>query len=382
MMPKSIVFIITNNLSLENDGVSDYSVNLYHELTHKNFNPKLISLKKLQETSFYINQDIIDLNIDNWNFNGCFQLLKTIRKYKPSWLFVQYVPYSFSKTGLPFTFTFILILSRLFGTKILVNFHEIGIRFTNNGIISIPRAFLQRVISYLLCCSSNSILTSNVYYAKMLLPFKSKIIPIPSNFENLLNKTLVELKQKKYPIIITTSANRSNESFFKIISQLHLNYVNDFVVNITGRADKNDLTRIDMLTTKYNLQKCIKYHVNLPDNEYCLALANTHYFVNIEFVSNKGEGGVSTKSGVIASAMALGLPIISTCGDLTDLNIFKHNENIFFVPFNNPILAAAEIQNLINNIPLRNNLIKHSKLTYYSKMQWSESIKFYSDILS
>ncbi len=382
-MPKTegTVFIITNNLPPINDGVGHYSYNLYNGLKENGIDVKILT-NRVNSFSIYLNNpDIIELGIDIWNWSSCWKFFNVVHHQKPNWLLIQYVPYSYSKNGFPVYFTFFVFLLRMRGIQILVTFHEISIRFFDNGFKSIFRAILQRSIAYILCSISTNVLTSNRYYASLLQPFKSAVISIPSNFENLISNSIKTELDNNNLVFITSTANRCYDTFFETISLFAKNCSNDLVVNITGRADDLEIKRINDLTNKYGLNKIIKCKVNLSENKYCTILRNTHIFIHLEFVSTNGEGGVSTKSGVVATAMAYGLPIITTCGDMTDFNVFKNNENLLFVPYDNPYIAVREIQMLTNNISLRSILSNNARDTYKNYMQWPISIKYYLSIL-
>jgi len=379
---KPVAFIVANNLPPANDGVGHYSYNLYQRLKENDINAKILTNRINTESAYISNPDIIELDIDNWNWIGCWNFFKVIQKKQPDLLLIQYVPYSFSKNGFPFYFTFVLILLRIGGTKMLISLHEISVRFLENGFRSFFRAFLQRLIAYTLCCISTNILTSNKYYASLLYPFKARVIPIPSNFEQLINTGIKTDDESNNRIVITSTANRCYETFFEIISLLAKDNRNEFIINITGRANNSDLSRINNLTEKFTLNKIINCKVNLSENKYCDILSNTNIFLHLEYVSSKGAGGVSTKSGVIATAMAFGLPIVTTCGDMTDKYIFKNKENLLFVPYDKPFTAANDIQMLIKNISVRKELSKDARSTYITHMQWSKSIEYYLSILN
>ena len=378
----SKAFIVANNLPPINDGVGHYAYNLYQRLKTIIVDVKIITNNTNSHNTYLGNPDIIELGIDSWNWRACWKFFKAIRKQKPQWLLIQYVPYSFAKNGFPLFFIFFLILLRLGGSKIQVSFHEIAVRFLDNGFKSFFRALLQRVIAYTLCCISTSILTSNNYYALLLYPFKTEVIPVPSNFENIISSEFKTEVNYTNRIIITSTANRCYDIFFQVISLLTKKHLNDFIVNITGRSDDSDISRINNLTQKYCLYNVIKYKVNLTENEYCTILSSTDMFLHLEYVSTKGTGGVSTKSGVMATAMSFGLPIITTKGDMTDINIFKNKTNLLFVPYDNPDLAADEIHILINNIAFRKILSNGARDTFKNYMQWSNSINYYLKILA
>ena len=379
---KPVTFIVANNLPPVIDGVGHYSYNLYQQLKLNNINVKILTNRKSTGSIYLSNPDIIELGIDTWNWSGCWKLFKIVRNRKPKWLLIQYVPYSFSKNGFPLCITFYLILLRLSNTKILISFHEVSVRFFDDGLKSFFTAFLQRLLAYALCFISTRILTSNKYYASLLYPFKARIIPIPSNFEQLINTRIIKDDECNNRIVITSTANRCYETFFEIISLLTKENANEFVINITGRADKSDLSRIDNLTKKYNLNNTIICKVNLIEKEYCSILTCTDIFLHLEYVSAKGSGGVSAKSGVLSTAMAFGLPIVATCGDMTDKLIFKNKENLLFVPYDNPIKAANDIQILIKNISVRKELSKGARNTYITHVQWSKSIEYYLSVLN
>lgn len=372
------VIIITDQPPFVNDGVGDYSYNLFAYLKNENYNIEVICRKDVCKKlpNYY------STFTNSWSFRDLKLVSKFIIEKKPKWILLQYVPYAFSKFGVPFQVIYFLLIIRLSGIKVQTNFHEISIRIFGCGVFGFFRAIAQRATAYLICLLSNKILTSNSYYASLLQPFKVAVIPVPSNFESLLSTEFENDEDNKNKIVITSTANRCYETFFEIIKSLTNNSLDTLTINITGRADAEDLNRINHLIQKYSLGKIVNCNLNLLEKEYCAILNRTNIFLHLEYVSTKGAGGVSSKSGVISTAMAFGLPIVTTCGDMTDNTIFRNKENLIFVPHDNPVLVADEIQSLITNLELRNILSNNAKVTYKDYMKLSNSIKYYLKFLS
>lgn len=374
--------ILTNKFPPSFDGVGHYSHNLYHLLKESGLKVGVVTTQSNVFDFESNNQPDIFSIASNWSFKGCFRLLKLINENQIKILLIQYVPYSFNKSGLPFVFVFFLGFLRLKGIKIHTNFHEIAIRFRGDGFLSKIRSIIQRTLAYLLCFFSNSIQTSNRYYKNLLLPFQSKLIPIPSNFEKSISENDALKFDINHNIVIAVNANRCSNKFFEVIYELKKLSTKDIKVIVIGRASDNDLAFIKNKINELSLNTAFQICVNASEETFIASMKRAKLYIQLESITNENFGGVSSKSGTIATAMQLGIPIITTCGDMTDTSIFKDGINICFVEYNNALLTAQVIYNLSGDIQNLELIGKSAIASYHHYFSWEHTILYYLQLVA
>ncbi len=366
--------IITNQFPPNFDGVGDYSYHLQSLLIREGVQVGVITSNNDSKTPLAANLFPI---IHKWNFHGCMKLYKLVKQKNTNCLLIQYVPYAFNKSGFPLIFIFFIGLFRIQGVHIHTNFHEVSIRIKGESLISKIRAVLQRILAYLLCVFSDTIQTSNKYYASLLYPFKVAILPIPSNFEFVIPTPLSKLNESGNSLTISANANRCTPVLLNSIAILKQLVKHNIRLYIIGRAYPTDLVAINQLLSEYDLINETSFFVNDKAETIVQVLLESDIFIQLESVSPHGYGGVSSKSGTTAAAMHLGIPIISTCGDMTDQELFKQGENICLVPFNDPNIISEKIVELFKNKGYHTALSTNAKESYNSHFAWINTLNYH-----
>ena len=95
-----------------------------------------------------------------------------------------------------------------------------------------------------------------------------------------------------------------------------------------------------------------------------------------------GEGGLSSKSGVMADAMAAGLPIVGSCGDMTDTNLYVHEKNILLLEKPSVQSIRNSIKELYFNESLRLRLSTQVLETYRLFFSWDNTVRMYKAALN
>jgi len=359
--------IITDQPPFVNDGVGDYSYNLMNCLKNDNFIIETFCKKSNNSVPASYS-----FNITSWGVIGLISLFREIRKKKPKWILFQYVPYAYSKIGIPILIPFFLLIVRISGTKIHANFHEVSIRLWNGKVSGIVRSICQRFIAYLISLFANSIQTSNKYYASLLFPFKANVLAIPSNFEIFFDtkkfiRNAVAVDDDR---IIVSNANRCDAFFFESICRIFESNSN-FKLKIIGRATSSDLLFIEAQLKTHGLTNKVELSVNIPADEYLKIFSEADTYIQLDSVDKKGRGGVSSKSGAIATAFMMGIPIVTTNGDLTDGDLFRQNDTVLLIPVNNSKLAVDAVSQIMNDERLRSKLIQNGKKLYRTRFSWT-----------
>lgn len=381
-MPKSLQeLIVVNTLPPSLDGIGDYSFNLYKQLNENGHCIGIFSCENEKTKKFFAEFEHVFCLIKSWNINGLYKFYRFVHKKNITSLHIQYEPYSYNKYGLPLSFALLTIIFRVKGIFIHVNFHEIGVRFHNSGLKGFSRAFLQRLIAYVLAFTANSSQTSNAFYAGLLKPLRATVIPIPSNFEHIISQSVFNFFSRKKPFVISINANRCRQNCFEILSLLEKKFKFFFEVNIIGRAYPDDLNYIENQISINNLTIPIHLKVNCDEIVFISAMKESNIFLQLESNTNN-RGGVSSKSGTTATAMLLGLPIVTTFGDMTDSTLFSNNYNIFFIEYIDPNIAANQIVNIASNFENLNIIGARAKDKYFEKFSWSQTLNYYNTMLA
>lgn len=362
--------IICNNFPPIIDGVGDFTKILQQELNKVNKVAKVVCIAKPQIIQFVhankLDNDIYPI-IKKWNLTAVFTILKLARQQKITTLYLQYVPYAYSKLGVPFFLPILFLLARLKGIKTYIFFHEVAVRVWGYGFNYFARGILQRCIAYLLCLLANKIYNNTLIGTTLIRPFKSTIIYIPSNFPDV-SALSVEKKQ-----IIVSFLSRYNQCLIQALQQVNTQTAVPLKLILVGKA--NNMIKQMVLQDIEYLQ--MREFVEIDTNEDALHIATTikqaNVYIQLEKVERKNEGGISTKSGLIMAAMQIGVPIVTTQGDMTDTSYFKNNHNICLIKYNINDLTQS-ILRITTNSSFANTLAKNATATYHNKSGWNNFI--------
>ena len=371
------VLIITNSFPPKIDGVGDYTFHLHHHLSSIfetfvvcNYDPLIsnfLSEKNLHNQVFPI--------ISEWNLKSFLQIFKLAKDLNIDKLLLQYVPYSYDKYGIPWKLILFSLLSKIFRFKYSIYFHETSIRLFGYGIKSFFIGFLQRTIAFFLCLFSENIFT-NTYFGQLLLsPFNSKVLFVPSNFEINIDKA--ESNNSNYNISefkIVSFLNRCDDVLLSSILYLHKNINSQIRLILIGESSKKHRTETIQKIQLFDLNKVITIIDDKNPDRIAKELFNANLYIQIEKLFNKIEGGISTKSGLIMTAMYAGLPIISTRGDMTDSFFFRDKENLLLITQNTANLLCNNIICLLENSNMSKNIGINARNTYYKYASWKMHI--------
>jgi glycosyltransferase involved in cell wall biosynthesis len=100
-------------------------------------------------------------------------------------------------------------------------------------------------------------------------------------------------------------------------------------------------------------------------------MARAGIFLQHQPLAANGQGGVSAKNGVTASAMALGLAIITTAGDMTDRQFFRHGQNCWLLENAGALQWEAAIQALLDEPALGRRLGSAARASFLQHLTWA-----------
>jgi glycosyltransferase involved in cell wall biosynthesis len=153
-------------------------------------------------------------------------------------------------------------------------------------------------------------------------------------------------------------------------------------LKLIGIADPNHILELKSLIQVYDLSAVVSFEERGTRDDLAEQFAASDIYLQMEFVNEFGNGGVSTKSGALAAAMAAGLPIISARGDMTDSTVFRDKENIFFAYYKDEDSVFNAVTEILNNQSLAKKLARGSEETYANKLSWDHTVAGYISLLN
>jgi glycosyltransferase involved in cell wall biosynthesis len=379
------VVLLSRNFPPVIDGVGHYTFELYRRLKEKGLSVKVVTSSnvtvKEHVTDLGVERDIFPI-IDKWNRGSIRKIMDVVEAEKADWFCIQYVPNSFNKYAVPF---FLVALSlRLMAThvKVAVFFHEVAVRIWFNGVRSFFWGIAQRIISYSLYLMSAVSFTSNRFYEKYFSPFRIRVLPIPPNiFLNESDKANTRLTRGGGPMILVTFANRCTENLVIAVAHCRKDLGLEIELKITGSIQDKRKDLIKTWIERHGVFDFVTFFEGTAATEIALLFRHCDVFMHLEYVSRRGEGGVCSKSAIVCAAMAAGLPIIGTFGDMTDEQFYKNGENILFAEYDSWQSVSEQITRLCSDSVFRHMLGTNALNTYLANFSWEGHVNRFSACL-
>ncbi|HWA33622.1 MAG TPA: glycosyltransferase family 4 protein [Cyclobacteriaceae bacterium] len=379
------VVLLSKNFPPVIDGVGDYTFQMYLHLQKKGFKVRVITnvnVDVFNAAENHTENDVFNI-IGKWNSSCIKQIMAVLKAEKADWIFLQYVPNSFSRFAVPF---FLIALQiRLFfsQTRSAIFFHEVAVRMWSNGVRSFFWGFAQRTISYTLYALSDLSFTSNQFYARYFRPFNIRVVPIPSSVYSDLDygkkrRSMVSAG----PLRVVTFANRCTENLVAAIAQCAVKLHIDLDLRIVGFVQNERRDRIAGWIAQHEVGRYVSFFDGAAAADISNLLNHTDVFLHLEYVSARGEGGICSKSSVVSAAMAAGLPIIGTFGDMTDTTLYKNAENIVFADFDSRDSICNQIQRLYSDLSFRLIIGSNARRSYENFFSWQLASEVFSRALS
>jgi glycosyltransferase involved in cell wall biosynthesis len=359
------ITFLTRNYPPTICGVGDYTFFLAKELAEKGIAVSVLCFS--DQTPLQSDKISVYPVIKSWNTEGVSKVIDFVKKWNPHWFITQYVPYSFNIKGLPFAFSTLYRQLYHLRVPVLTVFHEVKIR-PEKHLKTRILSFLQGQIAASMAHKSVKIVTSIDFYANNLKRFKDKInlIPVATNIPVIeVSKGLkYHLKEKnnipQNAQIICTFGNRNIANYLIDFDALALKYP-DLIWLICG---KNSTPSVFFDNRNYirNLGKMsaenIYQHLSLGD-----------IFFMPEDINAKNEGGTSNKSGSLACAFSLGIPIVGIKGDMNN-RLLEHERNILLADTTQKNALFNAIDGCLSSTEKHSKLSKNACNLYENALKW------------
>ncbi|WMJ73263.1 glycosyltransferase [Cytophagaceae bacterium ABcell3] len=309
------IIFICGSLEPGKDGVGDYTRRLAGELVDNGIGISILSINdKNVEGILYDVQDInnVKLNVvrlsSNLKYSDKFKIAKQyIDEYKPSWVSIQFVPYSFQRRGLPFSF--IKELTKVRGSqKWHIMFHELWLGI--HGKISFKElliAYLQKKAIFQLVknTSPKLITTTTEIYKRKLRCEGVKILPLFGNIPiSESNKSFCD-NNLITAVYFGTFSNdiKGFESQIKFINHISEVQGKKFHLIVIGRGGTYKYQSLEVVEEIVG-KGCITDMGELSPSDISRALLKSDIGIS------RADAILFTKSGTTTAMLEHGLPVI------------------------------------------------------------------------
>lgn len=362
------VVFLTRNYPPTICGVGDHTYHLATEMLSKGIKTHVIcSADQIVQS----NDISVYPIVKEWNTEGVGLVVDVLKKIQPHWLIVQYVPHAYHPKGLPFALLSLYRAVSQLNVSILTVFHEVKIR-PERAIKTRLISFLQGQLAYKLSNRSSKVVTSIDFYdnnLKKLSADKKTIIPIASNI--LPIEVSLDVKQnlkEKYKIspdakVICTFGDRNVSDYVPAFDRLLEDYPN-LVWLICG---KNKTPSVIWRSRSY-----FRYVGAMPTEQIYQHLSLGDVFFMPDFVSEEGQGGTCNKSGSLACAMSLGIPIVGSKGDMNN-KLLIDGYNILLTDIRNPLAVYDALKLCLETQGLSTYLGHNARQFYEQSLTWTAS---------
>lgn len=364
---KKILFLL-GTLEKSKCGVSDYTHMLVDRLSKEGHTCICVAINdRYLQNAHFSSYCFLDNNLFSyyrfsssltWKFRKL-QLQKIIDSFSPSFISLQYVPYSFSDKGIPFQFCKLLNSLESFCDWHIMS-HELWI-MPKSGMLKIFVSFLQRQITLSIFESIKPkvLSVSNLFYQNVLsdLGFPSKILPLFSNIPCSLPPSNIRMPQNiwKFVSFGRLSDDWDYQYFFKRVESSRLFYgINECYFYLIGNCGKYGSTIWSKLA-----EQCIdsfpSFHFITTGPLSCVEIS--HHFHSATFGICTTPIHLVDKSGAAAAMIAHGLPVIvnpqkNRTISNSEFSIFPEKYFLLDENFERSIISLEEYRNPVDQLPL------------------------------
>lgn len=237
--------------------------------------------------------------------------------------------------------------------------------------------------------SAGAIVTNHEDFARLRSLSNVTMIPIGSNIPYLEKQTLQRIGTPKpndpFQIVHFGFINQSKgiETLLQAVAKLRMDGLPIRLIMLGGRTGASDPTNedyvqeIDALITSLNLTDCVEWTGYLDEAEISAALINSDVVV-LPFLD-----GASYRRGSLMAAIEHGCAIITTTPQI-EIPTFRHDENMRFVPANNPQATAEAIQQILEDPQLAQRL-RQGAAALAAEFDWGkiadQTLAFYEQVI-
>jgi glycosyltransferase involved in cell wall biosynthesis len=335
-------------------------------------------------TTCYNNQNIkIHPIVKNWGYLSIPIIVNKLKKSRSKHLCIQYVPYLYNSKGIPYYLILLAWLTKCYSIEVSLFFHEVHIRYgINHGIKKSIIGIQQKLIALVLKINCNVIGTTTKYYTKQLLNPTIKIIPTPSNWESLIQSNKFNNGLTEQVLSVVSFSTRIDDITLLALVEVNKKLAKPVQIELIGQITNKRKIELQSIIEKLNANIDIIISTHLPVEDIVKKMVRANIYIQKETVEHKNEGGASTKSGLLATALACGCIIVTSNGDMTDEQFLLNNKNIVFTNFNSSKCISETLERIIDNKSYYIKIAEEGKKKYWQKQSWQNTIQEYQSIIN
>jgi glycosyltransferase involved in cell wall biosynthesis len=361
------ILIICPKFYPKRDGLSGYTTKLSLELS-KYYNVDLLTSIEFQNSK--VEPIGIFAIIERWTFNHLFKQSKTILKNEYQHILIQYVPTMYgSRGGINFSILLFFLYLRFFTkSKVSFMFHEIYYPFSFYWKAIILNITHKIMLTFSLFSSHIAFFSTKRFLneAKYFTLNHKKLIHLPVGNNLYIQNDSCELPvldNNLTKIVLFGSAHPSKNYslIFKTLSSSYKKNPNFklIVIGSTKESLKNEIDLPD------NFDSFTEIFSNLEDEKV------VSIFKQADLLLSYFIDGLTTRRSSVISALAHGLPIISTKSHYTE-DIFIGQKAIQLFSTDEDSYADSLNKFLSNNsIKADNEIRRDAKKFYDQYFDWS-----------
>ncbi len=379
------LLFICDNFPPVIDGVGDYTNHLSNELAGRGHAVSVICSRKeeiVQNAGAQTAVRVIPA-VAGWNRQAIGTITDLVVDIQPDWVILQYVPYSFNYYGVPFWLRSLVSGLKARGYKFAVTCHEIFIDLELSKAKYWPIAISQRLIAFALVGMADQAIVSIDRTRRQLARYGGKVtrIPIGSNIVPVpvTDAQVQAVRRDLAPqgeFLFVSFGIRDQEGTLRVLADLTKAGLPARLV-VLGNLRPEQRQKTEELLGALGLEGRVTLTGYLGNDDLFRVLCSGDAFMLLE----QNRGGLTTKSGSLAAAYAAGLPVIGTCGHMTD-GFFRDGENALLAPEGDYDGTLQNAKNVMSDPALRARLRQNSRDTHTNQLSWEKIAGQYLEILS
>ncbi|GBC76664.1 N-acetyl-alpha-D-glucosaminyl L-malate synthase [bacterium HR08] len=315
--------------------------------------------------------------IEQWGWRGIAVLAREIARASPDWVLVQYVPHAYGRGGVNVAFPLALIRERLAGRRLVLLVHELYVDFPDSlasprALTSATLALVQRAMFGLAARAAHGIAVSIEPWMQRLhrtwflrrsqarvfhLPSPSNIEPVPTDRERVRQQLGI----------------REGEIVLAFFGTLHVSKKRTWLLqSLRALLERGLAARLLLIGAESEHLLALAEE---PVRERILAVGYvdaataSHYLQASDLFLLPTSDGVSTRRSSLMAALSHGLPVVGTCGHLTDEPL-RRADALRLAPVDDQEAFLAHVITLAEDAEQRRQLAERGRALYREHYDW------------
>lgn len=369
------------------DGVGDYTFHFAKELgKHAE---TVIVTSALPEISEHLPAEYpakVLSEVATWGPTQAVQIAALVDREKPDVVNVQYVPYLYSRRGLPWGIVMLAALLRVQGYRLVTTMHEAYGRFSKRKLSWAVLAGVHRLIAGLLVLWSDKVLFTEKLWVdelRRVFPFRAQdlvCLPVGSNIARV--ETTEEENQRLRQILGLKAGNLLLTFFGTPHLSKRLDFTFAALIHLLRRGVPAKLLCLgrgmQAAVEGYSLSNIIREAVMTMD--YADEVTVSQYLSLTDIYLLPLLDGVSTRRTTMATAAEHGLPIVTTVGRRTDTEVFTP-EWMLLSPCHDRKSFVSNVVRLAQDIGLRECLRRRARQMFERYFAWPVIVRTFCELV-